>query len=129
VLCEWRGTHLVGQVAPAIPLLIIHAQNAGGGNRLTKPTNPHPDLPQQRAGLCVNADTYEDSEEGAEPPGQQLLVGGAGAATPAGAEEEAAAHRPFDVSVLGRYDFRLRPTNFLPGYKTLRAPAILDYVR
>ena len=72
-------------------------------------------------GLCVNADTYEEEGDGEEPPDQ--LVHGAAAA-----QAQAQQHRPFDVGVLGQYDFRLRPTNFMPGFKTLRAPAILDYV-
>jgi len=75
----------------------------------------------------VNADTYEEEDEGAAPPSAEQLA--AAAASGGEGEEAAATHRPFDVSVLGRYDFRLRPTNFLPGFKSLRAPAILDYVR
>lgn len=82
----------------------------------------------QRTGLCVNTDTYEEE---AEPPDRLGAAGSGGpGAQPDEVEEKLLLlHRPFDVSVLGRYDFRLRPTNFKPGYKTLRAPAILDYVR
>lgn len=81
----------------------------------------------QQTGLCVNADTYEEE---AEPPDRLGASGSEGpGAQPDEAEEELLLHRPFNVSVLGRYDFRLRPTNFKPGYKTLRAAAILDYVR
>lgn len=89
-------------------------------------------------GLCVNADTYEEAAAEAATAGPPTSGGAEGGGEPApadapaegGADEEPPQlHRPFDVSVLGRYDFRLRPTNFVPGFKRLRASAILDYVR
>ncbi|TFJ82599.1 hypothetical protein NSK_006025 [Nannochloropsis salina CCMP1776] len=36
-------------------------------------------------------------------------------------------NQPFQVEALGRFDFRLKPTNFAPGFKTVRSTMLMDW--